>query len=215
MLESIHWSTYTLKNKEDYHMIARDTIESAIVERVEATRRVNRSRDFIQTLIKRILDKIDIMNGLPEHSSMCWGKPLNEIVILDEFKDLILPQSVRLDPTDLKTNDLLIKGKARPSDNVSDYVEFLNDQLAFRSLFKKDLSSGTTTFANLFVHKSLFDTLPIACFIKDGSDNEVRSLDDPFIPVPLKVEVSCLFREDYLNSTIDYVINDYFSKKMF
>lgn len=196
-------------------MIARETIESAIVARVEATKRVNKSEDFIKPLVKRLLDKIEILNTLPEHSSMCWGKPLNEIMIIEELKDLILPQSVRLDPTDLKTNDLLIKGKSKVGANVADYVEFLNDQLSFRSLFKKDLSSGTTTLANLFVHKSLFDVLPIAYFDKKGVENKVRSLDDPFIPVQLKSEISCLFREDYLNSTAEFVINDYFSKKMF
>lgn len=212
-------------------MIERDTIYKGIVNRADALKRIRMPKtgeESISTIVEGILNKIEVINSLPEFSEMLWNKRLSEIVIADEWKDLILPESVRMDPTDLKTNNLLIKGSALVSSDIQDYSDFLDLQMKFRGLFKKDLKDNTTTLDQLFVPKSLYDVLPIAAMwdeddekiIVNEDDSErvlldVRSIDDPFIPVRLDARLKCLFRRDYLNTTSKQVIMDYFSKVRF
>lgn len=200
-------------------------------QRIEATKRVSKANDLEETL-ERIYYTLQYFNTLPEFTMTLGSRPLSEIVIADEWKDFIIPESVRLDPTDLKTNNLVVRPSkedlnvSAEKEILSDYIDnlkkgftpeiyytFINDQLRVRSYFKTDLTNNTTNLATLRANKCLMDIIPIMA-VKDGDGFKCRSLDEPYIPVELCSSLNCLFRSDYYNVEMDNMFYDYMSKKV-
>lgn len=216
-------------------MVSEATIINELTQRVLVTKKVRinvpkseekgkilEEVDVIRETITSILHMIDRVNASNEFTTRYFGRDAKDFVIANEWKDFFLPSSVRLDPTDLKTKNLLNTSVARVKDaeDVGLYVDWTNLQLQFRSWYKSDLSSNVTTLDTVRQPKSLFDVLPI-CTIGDESDDNseealpsVRSLDEPFIPVRLKSEISVLFRSDYWNMNVRGVVVDYCNKFM-
>lgn len=188
-------------------MIVKDTIIKEIVNRTSVTCKRTVSKKDIERVVTSIVDTIEQFNLIPEYTVMFMDRPLSDIIIPNEFKDLVEPESVRLDPTDIKTSNLLNRLVAVPS--TIGYGDWINLLLEWRSFFKDDIADKVTDLASLRQPKSLFDTLPIASF-----NGRVRSIDDPFIPVDLVPEISVLFREDYLNADAEQIVKDYFAKWM-
>lgn len=190
--------------------------------RIIATKKINikdpfdakkTTDSYIDGILNQIWDYIEYFNSIPEFTQTLFdGRKLEDIEVAQEWSNFIYPESVRLDPTDLKTENLrvIINGSGEPS-NFS-YNEWLNLQLTFRSWFKMDLTQTTTSLAVCRAPKGMMDILPIASFNKGEGLNDVRSIDDPFIPIPLKKEVAVLFRNDYLNTTSTQVVSDWIAK---
>lgn len=196
-------------------VIDKKTFTEKFKERVLATKKINlRDESVVTKTLEEIYDVLSMFNSMPEFTTSIEGRMLSEIVIANEWKDFILPEAVRLDPTDLKTANLLDKKEGKRKFGPEDYLKFINNQLRFRSWFKRDLSDGVTNLATLRSAKSLYDVIPVMMVNIEG-ENMIRSLDDPFIPIKLKSEVGCLFRTDYYNTKLDQIISDYFSKASF
>lgn len=210
-------------------MVSRETIAKAIVERVLVLKKITirsgskqqSEREIVENVVNQILDKIDEINSQNEFATMMWDKPMSEVIIANEWKDFILPSAVRLDPTDLKTTNLLVRSEVERNGSISDYFDWINLQTKFRSFFKKDLSDGVTNLSTLRVNKSFFDIIPIISVGDDETEssednfvgpNTVRSIDEPFIPVKLMPEVRVFFRDDYFNTNVNWILQDYFSK---
>jgi hypothetical protein len=139
-------------------------------------------------------------------------------MILDEIKPFIVPDSVRLHPTDIRTRDLLVRSTLteKAEKQALSYVDFINVQSNFRRFFKSDINSGMTSLGSLRVPKSLSDVEPVmAC--KLGSKLCVNYQDSAFIPLEIDTNVGkSLYREDYFNcSDIKIILNDYFANLRF
>lgn len=193
-----------------------------LIARILATKKINikdpqnaehNTEKYVEKILGRIWDYINYFNSIPEFTETLFdGRKLENIVVANEWANFIYPESVRLDPTDLKTENLrvIIGGSGEPAE--FSYNEWLNLQLTFRSWFKLDLTQTTTNMAVCRAPKAMMDVLPVASYNKGKGLNDVRSIDDPFIPIPLKKEVSVLFRNDYLNTTTEQVISDWIAK---
>lgn len=216
-------------------MVSEATIIQELTDRVLVTKKVRinvpksdekgkvvEEKDVIKETITSILHMIDRINASNEFTTRYFGRDAKDFIIANEWKDFFIPSSVRLDPTDLKTRNLLETSVARVKDaeDVGLYVDWTNLQLQFRSWYKLDLSANVTTLDAVRQPKSLFDVLPI-CTIggeKDDDDefapSSVRSLDEPFVPVRLKSDIAVLFRSDYWNMNVHGVVVDYCNKFM-
>lgn len=196
-------------------VIDKNTFIDKFSARVWATKKINLKDDkSVKEVLGRIYDVLTMFNSLPEFTTSIEGRMLSDVVIANEWKDFVSPEAVRLDPTDLKTQNLLVRKTGHCKFGPAEYLDFINDQLTFRSWFKKDLNDGVTNLGTLRAAKSLFDVIPIMMVDVEGV-NMVRSLDEPFIPVALTSDIKCLFRSDYYNTTLETIINDYFAKVTF
>lgn len=205
----------------------KETIINEMTARVVSTKKIN-VRDpegieknqvsYIKNVITGIFDYIELFNSIPEFTTtMSDGRRFEDIVVAKEWCQFIYPESVRYDPTDLKTNNLIIK--LTGVDSVFNYNEWLNKQLTFRSWFRMDLSQATENLANLRAPRSLSDVLPIARFVENhydfakiGEKNDLRSIDEPYIPIPIDIRIKCMFRDDYLNMTSEQMVKDWMAK---
>lgn len=215
-------------------MLAKDTVLENAVERVFATKRIKLNgyskddgkgksvslseKDYIKFILEKIFEMIDEINSTPEFTTILWNKPISEIMVPKEFESFILPESVRLDPSDLRTNNLLEQLGSISSNDINSYMRWIDYCLIFRSFFKKDCSENMVSLSSLRVPKSFADVLPIATFSNSKNDdnqnaeNSLRSLDEPFIPIRLKHEIRDLFRSDYFNSNVYQQVSDFMAK---
>lgn len=193
------------------------TMINLLVQRVKATKRINIHNDQVigETLTK-IFQYISLFNNLPELTvtTFAEGRPLDQIEVIDEFADFIYPEAVRLDPTDLRTDNLIVRNPQSEMPADYTYLDWLNLQMTFRSWYKSGFSDGVKSLASLRSPKSLMDALPIGSFKKEDGENDIRALDDVFIPLPLKPELAVIYRKDYLNSTTDAMIIDWIARFM-
>lgn len=196
-----------------------------MVSRVNATKRVRTPEPIkdaktkvdapltVREVITKILQVIDTINAKEERLAIVMDRPLENVIIINEFKDFIMPDSVRQDVSDMRTNDLLERKVPDTKLEIS-YNEWLDLQSTFRSWFKKDMQSEISNLSQLRVRKSLVDILP-CCRIK-SNDNpdayDVRAWDEPFIPVDLNPGVRVLLRSDWFNTSADYVLDDYINE---
>lgn len=198
---------------------------SKMVSRVNATKKVRTpepvrdangkisSPSAVEEVITKILQVIDTINAKEERLAMIMDRPLENVVIINEFRDFIMPDSVRQDVSDMRTNDLLERRVPDVKLEIS-YNEWLDLQSTFRSWFKKDMQSETSNLGQLRVRKSLVDILP-CCRIKNNDNPDaydVRAWDEPFIPVDLNPGVRVLLRSDWFNTSADFILDDYISE---
>lgn len=184
---------------------------ATLVARIVSQTRVNSpkgqsSDDYVKGILSKLFTYIDCINSLPERASRIDDVSLSDIVIMDEFKGFILPSSVKVDPSDLNAEDLMIKPAI--SSKFS-YEQFINCQLAIRSWFKSDLKTNVTHLDQLRRKISLFDALPNAAFKLDSGELVCRYTDKPFVPIQLWSDLNQLYRENYFNATYDNVLTDY------
>lgn len=169
----------------------------------------NEHKEYINTILKYI----DYFNSLGEFETRVLDRNLDEIIILNEFKDLIIPRSVRYNPSDLRTKDLLKRSGKPNGYSKLNYSEFIFAQINFRRLFKKDISSNITTLASIKVNKSLTEVMPYVGKVttSNGGIKEfvVKYDSAPFIPLFINGSVLDVFEENYWNASIKDAIRNY------
>lgn len=196
-------------------------------------RRISTGEKEIPHLIKDILTDIDYFNSFDEfhHSLEDNAHTLFENVpILNEFKDFITPRSVRLEPGNLRTTDLLVRPKApekmyewrgkynkgsqkiEPEEfeyefNLAKYMINIAD---FRHYYKKDANSDTTSLENLKRHVSLTEALDSIYILSEGV-KYVKSGIESCIPYKI-VNLSALFEDGYFDSSYDVSVINYMHK---
>lgn len=184
------------------------TIEVAkdlIIEKVKANARIKVDATDVESKISKLFLYIEHFNSLPEDTSIIEGHQLEEWKILNEFKDFVLPNSIRYESGSRTYTDLLGK---REKNGFKPSLNEYNDLIArFRNYFKKDTNDNFVSLASLKINRSFEEVRQI---ISVGDD--VRYMDNPYIPLPVNDGVRCLFSKFYFNSTIEQVVDDYVAK---
>lgn len=170
--------------------------------------------DEHKNYIGTILKYIEYFNSIGEFETRVLDRNLDEIVILNEFKDLIIPRSVRYNPSDLRTKDLIKRVNKPNGYSKLNYSEFILAQVNFRRLFKKDINSNVTTLATIKVNKSLNEVMPYVCKLSSSSNGGVKEYlvrydSAPFIPLFINGSVLDVFEENYWNASIKDTIRNY------
>jgi len=203
-----------------------------MVVKIAAGSKKWRADDIIYTKIPNIISLINELNSLDEEAYYFdkFSCNLDDIYIPNELSFLIYPASVRFDPNNLLTKNILVKPKYKVTgytkdDNKSTYkgtdkevdlknynlIDWNSDCAAFRSIFKKDLNSELTSIGSLRKRVSLFDISNRLGYIDDDSNYKVSMLtNDLNWPIFIDKDVAkSMFKDYWFNSTISEFCNQY------
>jgi hypothetical protein len=181
--------------------------------RAAAQKKISRKPEEVEKVVRRIFDYIKYINGLPEDTTIVLDHQLSDWPILNEFRDFIMPNTVRYEAGNRLFSDVLIHSEPYGGDvsqlSYSEYVDLLSE---FRNFFKKDASDGKVMLDTLRVDKSFEDVRAVGacCWHKMYCHYN----GDAFIPVPLKC-LNVLVRNTYLNASDVEVVSDYLSRLFF
>lgn len=173
----------------------------------------------IRSRLLRIFEYIDYFNSLSDLSTMVFDVEFSKIPILNEFKDFMIPASVKMNAADLNCEEMLIKPEVKNLDTFS-LNEYLDLCLDFRSLFKKDLTDNVTSLDSFRKNVSWSEVANKACYSftveEDGTETVDLFVhynsDVPFIPVQISSFITGGYKSRYWNFTVTEVINDYLTR---
>lgn len=187
-------------------------VESHYVNRIYSTRRVNVTIDQVKEWVHTIVIYLANCNRMGETDTFCTflNRPTNQIEIMEEFKDLVAPASIRLSPDVWFTKDLVERYQPGVMKSMS-YDYFITAQANIRRVFKSDLSSRMVTLESLRKKISLIDALPKVSVKGKVQDNDGKG----FIPyylkedvvTPLYANVDAVYNCDEKDCIADYIRN--------
>jgi hypothetical protein len=203
-------------------MIISQNYKGYLEAKIKANRKIKVKDEEIVDKLNELFDYIELFNTLPERTYQFMGRPLSDIMVMNEISDCILPDSIRVHPTDVRSKDLMVRPKlskkleaVKPS-----YNDFMNIQSVIRGWLKLDVNSGMTALSSLKAPKSISDVEERISFVSRVENGEVlnyRYGDQPFVPIIVSRDYcKAVYREDYFNSTdLDVVLDDYFANFKF
>lgn len=187
----------------------------SIVNRLLVVAQIKTDKVELTKYINTIFDVINKVNQLPsrvESIDSEFGRiQLNDINIINEFKDFVYPSSVKMDPNDLMDEDLL-DIKERSNDVKISLNDFIEAQLYIRSLFKSDMKSDISKLSDLRKSVSLNDVYAISSFQIDcdgESTIKAHYSDKYYIPIPLVKFCSGFKKGLYYNIGREELVNLY------
>jgi hypothetical protein len=193
-------------------MIERNAVINYLVEIINSKKKIKDNN--VDKYVNVVMNYIEFFNSLDEFKTSIDGRVFSDVMILNEFAPWILPRSVRFDPSNISTKDLLVRPVI--DDFKFNYEEYVLACNNIRRCFKSDISGNVTNLDSLRIHKSLNDVMPyITIEMKDvPHDDEfpvygVRYMNTSFIPIEVDSSLECLFRNDYFNAEANILIADY------
>ena len=182
-----------------------DVVDMAIA-RVKATHKVSNQDKEVKEDVECIADAIRRFNALRENAYEVDGVLLEKIPILDEFKDFLLPNSVRYDSSYRAFPDLLKRNNDLESGDTYKFNlnEYVNACDRLRTNCKSDMKSRVSMLSDIRVNKSLSDVFPY--IVHDGF---VRMPEHGFVPIALKGISGLLDGGYWLRSEVADCITDY------
>lgn len=175
-------------------------------------RRISVKDDEVRKLVDTIFKYLHYFNSQPEDTRMIDSREISEWPILNEFKDFVMPNSVRYESGNRQFSDVLVRNYESIEGFNPNYIEYLDVLSRFRGIFKKDASENRVMLDCLRVDRSLEEIRSIAGNTIDG--NTVHYTNDPFIPIPVNC-MDVLTNDYYWNANADEVVSDYISKLFF
>lgn len=191
---------------------------AAFEKRAKSQKKISRVDEGISGL-KTIFNYINFWNSYTPDVTTIENRDVEDILIPEEFKDFIIPNSVRYEAGDRVYSDLLVRPEFQCVDKDDkfdyDYNEYLDACHAFRGLFKRDFNSGYVSLASLRVDKS-FENVRAVSGIYDPNSSEVicHYMSSPFIALEL-ANWSMFVRPLYFNATASEVLDNYVAKISF
>lgn len=184
-------------------------IKHALTQRALQVKRVklgNEEEKQVAEIVSNLINYMKYFNSKKDTFTL-FNKSLDDIPVLNELKDLIMPLSVRVIPSDLMWADLLRKGNLDEVDAnfCPTYMHYIETITKFRALFKLGADTDVSSLASLRKNISLVDALPYA--IVDG---KCDYKDKPFIPFEVDYVANLERPGMHYNVDASEVINDYF-----
>lgn len=210
-------STAEVKEKNQVLNIyaASDEFINAYASRALAQKKTSRKSNEVEDVVRKIFGYIKYFNGQPENTTMISGHELSNWPILNEFKDFIMPNTVRYEAGNRLFNDVLVHSeliKDDPENPKFSYSEYVNLLSEFRNFFKKDATDGKVMLDTLRVDKSFEDVRAVGA--RYGEEVLCHYVGDAFIPVPLKC-LDVFVKDAYLNASDVEVVSDYLARLFF
>lgn len=181
------------------YFIYTDEFVELVVQRLYATKKYNVNLDALRENVYIIFDKMFEINTLEEHQTILNNKPLSEIPVLEEFKSLIFPNSVRYDTADRRCKDILIRPEIKKSATVPTLTSYMNAIAFVRGVHKRASNDGLVYAESLRSEKT-FNDVGNSRTVKVNGIFKVNYDGDPFIPIPL-TEGKNFYYEDYFYTT--------------
>jgi hypothetical protein len=186
--------------------------EDVFGKRALNQRRISVKDEDVKNLVHTIFCYIHYFNSLAEDTRMIDSREISEWPILNEFKDFIMPNSVRYESGNRQFADVLVRNTEPIEGFKPNYTNYLDTLSRFRGIFKKDASDNRVMLDSLRVDRSFEEIRSIA-----GNAvklNKVHYINDPFVPVPVNC-MAVLTHDYYWNAEAIAVVSDYISKLFF
>jgi uncharacterized protein YkvS len=181
----------------------KDSIEKKILSQ----KKINKIEKL--NLVGEMLQFIDYVNSLPEYTEYIWdNKSLSDIYVLDEFKDFIMPETVRVDANSLRTPELLIRERD-VKNPFNDYLSYITACDIIRGWFKKDAHTDITPITSLRRRVNLNDITEII-----SVNGLVKSSDKVFVAIPV-IDLTNIYGVRTFTESADIVLDDYITAMRF
>lgn len=153
--------------------------------------------------IEVIFNGIEAFNALAKDEKWLNGNNIHSIKIVKEFQDFIYPNSIMLDVSSSKSQDLLHRSG---SSIKFDITKFNDAQMYFMHNFKKyDFDNETISLQDLKKNVNIFDVID-RVYLHNKKGNSIHLEDTGFIPYPINIDVSKFYKAFYLNATDEEAI---------
>jgi hypothetical protein len=194
---------------------------NVLVERTNACKKYRASQEEVKNTVSIVVDCMKAFNSLVEDevNFSKWDRSFDNIPILNELSFYVAPASVRFNPLDRKSKDLLFKDGN--SDSLSEeelnkfsysYYDYINAITRFRGFFKKESNDNCSSLASLRKKMAFSDVLG-----KASNGMRVHYFSDvPFWPIEVNKDVlDLLFEDSYFNASVDDLKRDFMSNLTF
>lgn len=179
----------------------------------------DREKLAVKALLMKIFTYIDYFNSLSDLSTRVFDVEFSKIPILNEFRDFLIPASVKMNTADLNCEEMLIKPQFNSNADLN-LDDYLNLCLDFRALFKKDISDNVSTLDSFRKSVSWSEMASKACYSFAVDDNGKKSKalfarydgDVPFIPIQISSFITNGYKTRYWNATSTEIIDDYVTR---
>lgn len=190
-------------------MVNKNVFVEFVVKKAMAQKKVSRPEKEVKDLVRKIADAIEFFNSLPEEDYSSLLKSPDEIKIPAEFKEFIIPESVRFDQSTYACPDLLVRSKVKEYEWSPFTWNIVCDE--WRSLFKKDCNSDMVPLSEAKKKVVLHDIIDVI----STKQHSCRSKDTPYIPVELSVDLTELIGSRYFNCSDADMIEDFMTSLKF
>lgn len=169
----------------------------------------------IRKCVTHIMNYISFFNSLEEDVIFVDGRTIDQIQIPSEFKDFIIPNSVRLVAGDRRYPNIVLRDSdptgtvifESENDSITfkyNYLEWMNLITQFRGFFKKDLSSDMISLSELRLNKSISDISDIVVV-----NNEVKYEGVDFIPLRIVEPYELIFSSNAQKTSVAEMLEYY------
>lgn len=189
-------------------------IKAQFSKRVYLCKRITLSKDAkmdlseTERIIHRLFDYIHFFNSqyVKDGVSILGGKSWNEIPVCNEFKDFILPNSVRYDPADRAWTDLISKREEIKEADISklSYQDYIETLIVYKSLFKDSITNNVSYLSDVKKDVSLSDVIS-----RSIRDDKCIFNNTPFVPIEINGVVELDANALHYNYYVDDMIADY------
>lgn len=171
----------------------------------EKNRKISAKAGEVKKAVDEIAEYITLFNSGDEFTVRFLDRDMEDIPVLDEFKGIVLPKSVRYNPSDRRTRDLLVREEDEADVSKYSFSDYMRKLDNYRRYFKKDANSGYVMLSSLRTDKSYSEVMSnMAVVIND--ELLVRYDSSPFVPVQLDANAAALVELNYFNATAELVI---------
>lgn len=202
---------YTLAVKSasnNNYFIYTDEFVNLIIDRLYVTKKYNVNLEMLKKNVYIIFDKMFEINSLGEHQTILDNKPLNEIPILEEFKNLIFPCAVRLDTADRRCKDLIIRPVIKTKAVLPTITEYMNAIAFVRGVHKRASTEGIVYADSLRSERTFMD-VGNSKTVKELGVFKVNYDGEPFIPVPLNAGHQFYIEGYFFNTAAEEVVKEW------
>lgn len=183
-----------------------------MVSKVLVQKKVSCDAKSVENILLQQYNAIRYFNSIDEYTALIFGSiPIEEVKVLKEFADFIVPSAIRFDPTDLRAKNLALKDGL--SEAPMTYIEYVNSCDALRGLFKKDAMSDNVSLKDLKAPVALSSMMHKVSNII-GKTRMVNYGEQIYYPIRIE-DVSVLWEKRHFNATEENLMNDYLAKFRF
>lgn len=124
-----------------------------VTSRVIASKKIKVEAKQVKPVVSALIDYFHYFNTFKENTHTILDRPISEIVVPAEFKDLLLPNAVRYDCGDRRNVDILVRHDTI-EDTSKTYNDYINLIGQYRGFFKRAWNEDLVTLDSLRVDRS-------------------------------------------------------------
>lgn len=171
--------------------------------RLFGRRKINIDKNTVHEYCQKLKEYLIYFNSGDEFTYFMLDVPVDTIPIKNQFKDLILPKSIRLNPSDRKTKNLTKYCNPLGLHNLS-LLGWINLLDNIARITKESGSDDCTTIGSLRSDKSFNE-----CIDRLIYKGKVRYDGTAFMPLYMDESAAAMMESDYFDTKADTIVQHY------